>query len=758
MIRSLSFVAFLAMAALLPTTTSAQSVLPQDEVTSTATLPSDAQLTPETVRDMVSRLSDEDVRSLLLQRLQAVAEENGSETTEGASLLAFVPTAAAGVGWVVANAVTKLPELLNGMTKSFRMFVGERETQDILRLLGTLLFAILVGLAAEWTVNRLARRWRNEIQRKQASDNLGDALRLLGLRLLLDVVGLVVFAFVSRAVVINLLPAEELRVGQIVMINLIMVPRLMAAMSRFLIAPTRPDLRIVHTDDASARYIHRNWIGLGALIGFMTFIVAFNEMNGLRPGETLIGFWLNLAIHIYIVVIAIKARHGLTMMLMGPEEEATPAEKSAARAFPGFMMAVSVVTWLVVEVIASMQRFDLLVGGKHYVTMIILLMAPAMDTMIRGLVGYLMPPMTGEGEIAERAYVASKRCCIRVGRAMMFGLVVLAIAILWGFDFHDLASQGVGAQAAGALIEFLLVLAIGYLIWELVTLWASRKLAAEQTALGIDLNAEEPGGGEGGGQGGSRLATVLPLMRRLLQSVIVVITLLVALGSLNIDITPLLAGAGIVGLAIGFGAQKLVTDVVSGAFFLIDDAFRQGEYVDVEGTVGTVEKTSIRSLQLRHHRGAVHTIPYGEIPKITNYSRDWVIMKLRFTVPFDTDVNKIKKIFKKIGTEMMAVPEFAADMMQPFKSQGVLEVDDVGIVVRGKFMAKPGKQFTLRKEVYQRVKTAFDENGIQFARKEVRVSVPGIDNGDLTKEDRDAIAAAAADAADQELAPPEERQ
>ncbi|MEL6965522.1 MAG: mechanosensitive ion channel family protein, partial [Pseudomonadota bacterium] len=369
----------------------------------------------------------------------------------------------------------------------------------------------------------------------------------------------------------------------------------------------------------------------------------------------------------------------------------------------------------------------------------------------RGLVRYLLPPMTGEGQVAERAYMASKRCCIRVGRTLMFGLVVLVIAIMWGIDPHDLASQGVGARAAAALVEFLLVLAVGYLIWEMVTLWVNQKLAAEQTALGFDPNEEEPGGGEGGGQGGSRLATVLPLMRRLLQSAIIVITVLVALGSLNIDITPLLAGAGIIGLAIGFGAQKLVTDVVSGAFFLIDDAFRQGEYVDVEGTVGTVEKTSIRSLTLRHHRGAVHTIPYGEIPKITNYSRDWVIMKLKFTVPFDTDVNRIKKIFKKIGAEMMAVPEFAADMMQPFKSQGVLEVDDVGIVVRGKFMAKPGKQFTLRKEIYQRVKTAFDENDIQFARKEVRVSVPGLENGDLTKEDRDAIAAAAAEAAEQEL-------
>ena len=735
---------------LFPAAGSAQSVLPESEEAPTTAVPADEDLTPEAISEMVSRLSDQDVRELLLQRLNAVAQSNGTDA-DSASLLTLLPSGAAGVVEAVSIAVRRLPALWSGQAQSVKTFVAERGTQGIMRLLGTLIAAILAGLAAEWLVNRLASHWRSVVETSKPSGGLGGTLRLLGLRLLLDVIGLVVFALVARAVVINLLPLEEALVGRTVMINLIMVPRLMAAMSRFLLAPGRPDLRLVHTDDHSARFIHQHWIGLGALIGFSSFIGAFNSMNGIQPGELRIGFWLNLAVHIYIVYISIKARDGIAKMLIGPEDEATPLEQRVAHIFPWFIVAVSVVTWLIVEFIVSLERFDLLSGGRHYITMGILMMAPAMDTMIRGLVGHLLPAMTGEGEIAERAYVASKRCCIRVGRAVVFGIVVVTIAVIWGLDFHNLASQGVGAQAAAALIEFMLVIAIGYLIWEMVTLWVSQKLAAEQTALGIDPHEEEPGGGEGGGQGGSRLATVLPLMRRLLQSAIAVITILVALGSLNIDITPLLAGAGIVGLAIGFGAQKLVTDVVSGAFFLIDDAFRQGEYVDVEGTVGTVEKTSIRSLQLRHHRGAVHTIPYGEIPKITNYSRDWVIMKLKFTVPFDTDVNKIKKIFKKIGADMMEVPEFAADMMQTFKSQGMLEVDDVGIVVRGKFMAKPGKQFTLRKEIYQRVKAEFEANGIQFARKEVRVSVPGLDNGDLTKEDRDAIAAAAADAAEKEM-------
>lgn len=192
-----------------------------------------------------------------------------------------------------------------------------------------------------------------------------------------------------------------------------------------------------------------------------------------------------------------------------------------------------------------------------------------------------------------------------------------------------------------------------------------------------------------------------------------------------------------------------MTDVVSGVFFLIDDAFRAGGYVEIDGTMGSVEKISVRSMQLRHHRGPVHTIPYGEVPKITNYSRDWVIMKLKFTVPFDTHPNKVKKIFKTIGAEMQSIPEFQDDFIQPFKSQGVFDFDDVGMIIRGKFMAKPGKQFTLRKEIFNWVKQSFEENGIDFARREVRVALPNTDG--LSEEEKNAVAAAATQAAEAQV-------
>ena len=126
-------------------------------------------------------------------------------------------------------------------------------------------------------------------------------------------------------------------------------------------------------------------------------------------------------------------------------------------------------------------------------------------------------------------------------------------------------------------------------------------------------------------------------------------------------------------------------------------------------------------------------IPYSGIDKVTNFGRDWGIMKLKFTVPFGTDIEKIRKIFKKIGQEMMENPELAPGFIEPFKSQGVGEFNDYGIVVRGKFMHKPGAQFGIRKQIFKRVQEEFAANGIEFARREVKVSVSGTD-GHLTDE------------------------
>jgi len=293
------------------------------------------------------------------------------------------------------------------------------------------------------------------------------------------------------------------------------------------------------------------------------------------------------------------------------------------------------------------------------------------------------------------------------------------------------------------MVGAILILGIGYFAWEIINLWINRRLAQELPDQGDAESAAEAGAGQ------TRLATVLPIMRMTLQVTIVILTLLLALSQLGLNIAPLLAGAGVLGLAIGFGAQTLVKDIVSGVFFLLDDAFRVGEFIAVGSTMGVVQKISVRSLHLRQDTGPIHIIPYGSMSQLTNNSRDYVTMKLRFTVPFDTDQEKVRKLFKKIGLEMMEVPELAEVLINPFKSQGAAEITDIGIVIRGKFTTVPGGQFLIRKEVYARVQKAFEANGIEFARREVRVRLPDNTDADkLSAAQKEAVSAAASQAAE----------
>lgn len=739
-----------------PSTTQAQLASPTSATTnevSEVTLPD--PLTPEAVRELVSRLSDAEVRQLLLQRLDAVArsaEEPVSGNQEG--LIELFGKWAVGVYMSVADAIARVPLIGEGLSTGINNFFKDRGWSGTLTFFGTLLAAIVTGLVAEYIVSRLTTRWRLQVQQANEAQSLGEMLTKLGLRLILDLIGLIVFFMVIRAFVVNVIPDSDRELSLVFLINLVLIPRLAMAFSRLLVAPNRPDLRMMHATDEWAEFFHRNQVGLGIAVGFAIFIIQFQALTGVPMGETRLGFWLNLGIFVWFGAISVYAREPLSALLTGAApEEVTPAEEKFAKIYPWLALAVTIGIWIFAEILIANKQFELLGGGNHIITLLLITYAPVFDTMIRGLVRHLVPPMKGEGVIAERAHHSTKRSYIRIGRLLVFGMVVLVIARMWGVDFENLASASLGARFAGRFIEILFILAAGYLIWEVVTLLLNRRLAAEQTAEGFDLDADEPGGGEGGGTGVSRLSTVLPMIRFTAQIGIAVMTILIALGNLGIDITPLLAGAGIVGIAIGFGAQTLVRDIVSGVFFLVDDAFRVGEYIEISDTVGTVEKISLRSLQLRHHNGPVHTIPFGEIPKVTNNSRDWVIMKLKFTVPFDTDVNKIKKLFKQIGAEMLEA-DYADDLIQTFKSQGVYDVDDLGLVIRGKFMAKPGTQWIIRKDVYTRVQKKLEANGIEFARREVRVKIPGVGNGDELNDEQKQAVGAAAGQASQEAAGP----
>lgn len=315
-------------------------------------------------------------------------------------------------------------------------------------------------------------------------------------------------------------------------------------------------------------------------------------------------------------------------------------------------------------------------------------------------------------------------------------LVVCAgeLARLWGLDLGR-----EGGHPVAAALDILLVIIVAASFYRAVNGFIDFKILEEGGTL--DGQVSSPGEGEGeGGKSQSRLATLLPIFRNVIVSLLAVFGTMVVLANLGVDVGPLFAGAGVIGIAVGFGAQTLIRDIFSGAFFLVDDAFRKGEYIEVGSVKGVVEKISMRSFQLRHHLGAVHTVPFGEITQLTNYSRDWVMMKLPLRLTYDTDVEKVRKLVKKIGARLLEDPVVGHLFLQPLKSQGVYAMEDSAMIIRVKFMTRPGDQFVTRKVVYAAIREVFSLEGIRFAHREVTVRLAdGQKSEELTREQKEAI-------------------
>jgi len=297
-----------------------------------------------------------------------------------------------------------------------------------------------------------------------------------------------------------------------------------------------------------------------------------------------------------------------------------------------------------------------------------------------------------------------------------FGAVLL-LADTWSIDLYPILPQW-APLVLGKIAEAAVTLLVGWYAWRLF-----------ETGLAVKLSREE-----GGPQ--SRARTVQPLLRAVGRLVIGAIALMSALSSLGLNIAPLLASAAVVGIAVGFGAQTLVRDLFSGASYLIEDVFRIGDYIEGGNAKGTVERITFRTLALRHQNGPLHFVPYGSLGSVRNNSRDWVIDKFEIPLPIGVDSERVRKLIKKIGLEMLQEPELAPIIDMPLKAK--LSRIDPGVkVFRCKVQTPPGKQFEVRSDAYRRIETALKENGIEFADPGPRVMVyPGMPSGPAVREDR----------------------
>jgi len=708
-------------------------------------------LAAENVDHIIAGLSDEQVRRLLIDDLKAQARQEAQKAagrTQTSSIAGFIEK--------IKNMTTLLhsrieylhsgsrgtPEQIAGIYD----FLGRGERGN--KTVASVILSVGAVLAAALLIEWLFVGYTTTARRRLTSTSSGKwhaKIGVLTMRVLLDFSAIAIFIIAALALFFAFLDRTA---GQRVLLSTYLaafvIVQVAFLISRFFLAPRVPALRFSPFTDETALYLHRWLIALTAVGSFGTLTCGVIRLAGASELEhfrsiTLISIIMAVMI---IWMILQKRQAAAAVFSRGLLESGLPYR--LAQKWHIFAV-LAVILLLVFSVINQILGFA---SGQGTLTLIMVPLYFLMDWILRlilekafGIVaqntakpepaaalpaaneddGESETVRTTDGETPETEPAGHGQLELdRIKRPLRTALRLALAALLffWTLSIWGI-SLPVGETVVKAVLKILAIVLVCYVAWGIINAAILRRMQQEIPDAESDDEKEE------GGAGGSRLGTLLLLLRKFMLVAILVMAALIILSELGVNIGPLIAGAGVFGLAIGFGAQTLVKDIISGVFFLMDDAFRVGDYLECGGTKGMVEHISLRSLRLRNPRGMVNFIHFGDIKLVTNLSRDYVIMKLDFRVRYDADVEKIRKIIKKkVYNPIMEDPDLGPKLLEPIKSQGVREMDDSAMIMRVKYKTKPGDQFAIRKEVYRLMQEAFRDEGIEFAHRNVTVYLP----------------------------------
>jgi small-conductance mechanosensitive channel len=690
--------------------------------------------TPEQVDAFMAALTDEQARQELTQLLKRQAAAKAAPGEGGL----VIKGRDAGLGHIfyrlADNASALMKKLSGTLTEAedeserigdaWRKLTGGKGIgRFFLTLLG-LLAILATGLLQRWLLFRSTRDLRERLFTTVRLGRLEFFGRVLS-RLTLEVMGVAVFAATTFILFVLFFQKGDLGY-EFVSIYLIASYHVLlyVVAAKVIFSPDAPALRLFPMKDADAGFLYRGLLCITA--GAALIVGASAVLGEMEASKSLYLMFYSLGggyVSIALVVMIWRGRQRVSEAILPPNAEAGQAGPRAAFARYWHLLASAYVICMGVYWVS-----DVLLGGTATVRNLILSLfvipifagldqwglrllklASGEMTAVVDLSGDRVreiPPVEAQNKIRQYAPLIRK-----LYRLVLIAFLFFIVLGLWGVDV------AVGRIFTSHVLSIVVTLLLGFIAWEFVKARIDSRLRQEMPVAGEDMD-------EGGGSGGSRVGTLLLLLRKFILAVLFVIVALIVLSSIGVNIGPLIAGAGVIGLAIGFGAQTLVRDIIAGVFFLIDDSFRVGDYVESAGTKGSVEQISLRSIKLRHPRGMVYTVPFGNLKSVTNFSRDYTITKLDFRVRFDADLEKVRKVIKKINKSLRKDEEFNRIMLDDLKSQGVKEFDDSAMIVRVKFKTLPGEQFAMKREVYRMIQEQFRENGIEFAHRNVTVYMP----------------------------------
>jgi small-conductance mechanosensitive channel len=538
-------------------------------------------------------------------------------------------------------------------------------------------------------------------------------------RVVIDLVPVGVFAAVAFGMLSTPVgsPATA-RLVILALVNAYLVCRLATCAARMMVSPVSQRLRLIAMTDQTAAYV-MVWVRrLTAVAAFGYALSAVATVFGLYPSaQDAVLKLVALIDHLFLVIIVLQCRHAVAQRLEPAADKRgvlTVLRRRLAAVWHYIAIFYIVALWLVwaLEVRNGFSRLF------HFfvVTSVVLALTRLSAIVLLGALDRLfhLTPETAARYPALESRAGRYYPLLRATlNAAIFVCMVLALFEVWGLDpFNWFVAGALGSRLVSALSAIGLTLLLALAVWEFTNAAIERRLET----LSRDLQSARS----------ARLRTLLPMLRTTLLIIIVTVAGLMVLSQIGINTAPLLAGAGVVGVAVGFGSQKLVQDIITGLFLLLENAMQVGDTVNLAGLTGTVEYLSIRTIRLRALDGSVHIIPFSAVTSVTNMTRDYSYAMIDVAVGFNEEPDAIGDILRAVATEMRAEPAWKLALVADLEVMGLEKFTDTAWVMRVRIRTQPTRRWAVQREFNRRIKYRFDKLAIEspFTSTRILSTVP----------------------------------
>jgi small conductance mechanosensitive channel len=615
------------------------------------------------------------------------------------------------------SALTKVRGEISGLDARYRNLKTYLSRQENRRVLYVFLVqfavALLAGLGTWLGLRRLTQRWGEGLRRRE-SHGLG---RRIGRAFLAAALPLCPWAGLFLFTALFFLFFPHLDRFRRLLLEAILALGLYSGLKSFaqvLFSPAAPERRILPLDDGPAAYAYVWTRRVLVFTLWMALMIMAGTVYGFPAWTSVCDAVLKTGLVLMAAVVLAQQREAIQHRLgLGVDERDSPW-KARSKRIAGYVLGklyiLAVLYMGLVIALAALgfqdaYRYMMRASGR---SLLVVLIAGAAVFLWRLLFKKLFQVSRGLRERYPDLEAQVNRYVNLLedgGHLLILLFASVSLLEAWGLNIYAfLSTHGffvrILLQIPLVILGAVLLIQIGrLLITALEKEVALRMLAARSTSPG---EAEK------------RVSTLGRICRSALYVITISIAGMMVLDRIGLDIKPILAGAGIIGLAVGFGAQNLVKDIISGLFFIIENRIRVGDVAILNGTGGLVEQVNLRTTVLRSLDGVIHVFPNGSITSLSNMTHEFSYYLFNVGVAYKEDTDRVSEVLKAVGAEMLEDNDFKEYILEPLEILGVDEFADSAVVIKARIKTVPIKQWAVGREMNRRIKKRFDEEGIEI--------------------------------------------